>query len=353
MRHFDFYLFENFDADAESANPLNPRRFLTDTVAPILSQIAHAPTRIYSVPDLDRRLLEGGILREENGFLLFDTPIFLREDAPVLLESMSQKASRLADLLRPVFPQLRQCCDHLENGFSAEINLYHLLCGKVFDGLFFDYLQENGALATSRPHPSGLDYLSVIYEQCPELDTLSNGLLCSYNRFTDGETSLQSFGDANGDRFDFYRVSRLLESGNLPLKFRLPLPLPEKSHILAQTRELILSGACDPDALSLLTTFGYAADGKICVPVYPSSAKEIAMELEHIVETTFGEAFLEALSVLPDVTAARHGVCPKEIANELYHILFGTLNNTLAAQGIVVTPSHIPGQGRYLRCIEL
>lgn len=355
MRQFSYYLFENFDADAEAENPQNPRRFLNESADPLLSHVASFPAGKCPATDPDPRFLEGGILRIENNALLFETPVFLQEDAPILHHAMHRKATRLVQLLTPTLPKLRQCCARLNNGFPAEENLYHILCGMVFDGLFFDFLQQNNALATSRPHPTGLNYLSVIYEDCPELDTLSNHLLCSYNRFTDGHTALQSFGDANGDRLDFYRFSRLLESGKLPASFDHLAPALRrgKNHILSETRAFQKIGTCDPDTLSLLTTFGYVKNGQICVPVYTSAADEIAAEAERIVEETIGQAFLDALSDLPDITAARHGVPPKEIANELYHILFGTVNEALTASGAVASPPHIPGQGRFLRCILL
>lgn len=75
------------------------------------------------------------------------------------------------------------------------MNLYHLLCGAVFDGDFFDYLRENQLLTTSRLHTSGVDYIITVYEKCPELSVFSNHLLCSYNRFCDGTRALQSFGE--------------------------------------------------------------------------------------------------------------------------------------------------------------
>jgi len=73
-------------------------------------------------------------------------------------------------------------------------NLYHLLCGAVFDGSLFDYLSKHNQLVTSRFHSSGIDYIITVYEKCPELDSFSNHLLCSYNRFSDGTRALQSFG---------------------------------------------------------------------------------------------------------------------------------------------------------------
>lgn len=357
MKRFSYYLFENFDADEQAENPQNPRSILNPTTDPVLSRIAQFPPHCCPANAFDDReiapLITAGALRKEDGMLLFDTPVFLREDAVPLRNCIASQAAQLAEQMMPAIPRIRACCEEIANGFPVEINLYHILCGMVFDGLFFDYLTRHGALATSRIHPSGLDYLSVIYEKCEELDAFSDGLLCSYNRFTDGTCSLQSFGDANGDRFDFYRYSRLLESGKLPPRFGNVPRLPDKAYLLSQVRELVEHGSCDPDVLVLLTKFGYVANGKPCVPVFTRSALAAAEQIEGIVEESIGDAFIRALTDVPNITAARHGVSPAEIANELYHILFGSVNEELVARGIVASPPHIPGEGRYLRCIWL
>lgn len=82
-------------------------------------------------------------------------------------------------------------------------------------------MHERGTYHFARLHPSGLDYLNIIYEKCSELQALSNGLLCSYNRLKNDKCSLQSFGDANGERFDFYRFFRLAERKDIPSKFKM------------------------------------------------------------------------------------------------------------------------------------
>lgn len=361
MRRFSYFLYENFDPEEQARNPQNPRRFLNASVDPVLSRIAQAPPRgcpadAFSAGTL-ALLLQGGILREENGCLLFDTAVFLREDAAVLREEMEARAKGLVEQLLPAVPELRACCGELDNRFPVEVHLYHILCGMVFDGRFFAYLSRVGAAATSRPHDSGLDYLAAIYESCVELDGFSNGLLCSYNRFTDGGCSLQSFGDSCGDRFDFFRFSRLLEAGRLQPRFGRARALfekhPGREYLLNQVRELVEEGHCEADAMALLTEFGYAVDGKLCVPVYTGSALAAAERMEEIVETKIGSAFVQALSDVPNITAVRHGVSAKELANELYHLLFGSVNEALAARGIVASPRRIPGEGRYLRCVQL
>ena len=54
-----------------------------------------------------------------------------------------------------------------------------------------------------------------------------------------------------------------------------------------------------------------------------------------------------------NITAVSHGVPFNEIANELYHILFGSVNEELMVRGIVSSPLLRQGEGRYLKCIEI
>lgn len=53
-----------------------------------------------------------------------------------------------------------------------------------------------------------------------------------------------------------------------------------------------------------------------------------------------------------EITAARHGVPAGETANELYHILFGGINEELVRRGLTAAPPDRPGEGRYLQCIK-
>ena len=370
MRIFEYFLFENFDAGKESNNPYNPRNFLGNGTDSILTEVAKLPVNSCSYngscekysTQLIRKLIDGGILRPSGTALAFDCPIFLCEDASVLHTEIASKASVLVDLLQDSMTVIRDYCAKIENGFPVEMNLYHILCGMIFDGYFFEYLNSMGAVATSRQHPSGLDYLSVIYEKCEELQTLSDGLLCSYNRFVNAKCSLQSFGDAQGNRFDFYRFFRLREQGSLPDKFKdaealvLDFGGANKDSLLDEVVALVQTGRCDPVAMDLLELFGYAQDGAICVPVYTPEHKKYIAEIEGIVEKCLGDALSNTLLELAgsiDITAVKHGVNRLEIANELYHILFGSINEELAERGIVAAPQHIPGEGRYFKCIEL
>lgn len=370
MRKFEYFLFENFDADEESKNPNNPRSFLGNETDAILEKVATLPkdTCLYNDicekygTHLVRKLIDGGVLRPSGIALAFDCPVFLREDATVLHTEIASKASVLVELLQNSMTEIRDSCSKIKNGFPVELNLYHILCGMVFDGDFFEYLSSMGAVATSRQHPSGLDYLSVIYEKCEELQTLSDGLICSYNRFVNAKCSLQSFGDAQGNRFDFYRFFRLMEQGSLPGKFKeaealvLDFGDANKDSLLDEVVSLVRTGQCNPAAMALLELFGYIQNGTFCVPVYTPEHKKHIVEIEGIVERCLGKAMSDTLIDLAssiDITAVKHGVNRLEIANELYHIVFGSINEELAARGIVVAPKYIPGEGRCFKCIEV
>lgn len=362
MREFAYFLFENFDAEDEAQNPDNPRIFLGKEADHILSQVADGQRAACNTAAVDR-LIRGGVLRCEKGKLFFDCPVFLKEDAAVLQDAVQEKVVCLADLIEMRLTEIRASCEKIQNGFSIEQNLYHILCGMIFDGQFFDYLSERGALAVSRVHPSGLDYLTVIYEKCEQLQRLSDGLLCSYNRLVNEKCSLQSFGDSQGNRFDFYRFFRLKEKGKLEHKFQKAetyfleaFGKVDKELLLSQTVHLIQSEGCAPGAMKLLELFGYAEGGTISVPVYKAEHRKYIWEIAAILEEWIGNAVAQTLmdvSASIDITAVRHGVNVLEISNELYHIVFGSINEELALRGIVATPKFVSGEGRYLKCIEV
>lgn len=362
MRRFSHFLFEQYDPEQAALNPLDPRRHQTETTDAILSAVADGTASAEA-----QSLIDLGLLRKEAGRLLFDSPVFLREDEPVLRAWMETEAKRLVDLLEhALLPSLRLLCGQITNGVSLELNLYHILCGMILDGAMFDELCASGVLAVSRPHVSGLDYLWIAYEDCDALETLSDGLLCSYNRLTDGVCALQSFGDGRGIRYDFYRLFRLAEHGDMPPRFQRAATILTRLHALdlAACKALLLGGTrtlasgmgCEPTVLSLLELFGYAQNGKLTVPVYGPEELCIAEEMAAAVTPRLGAAVCEVLersaNALP-ITAVAHGVDRLELHNELYHILFGAINEILVRRGLVASPQDRPGEGRYEKSIQI
>ena len=129
-----------------------------------------------------------------------------------------------------------------------------------------------------------------------------------------------------------------------------------KDTILDEVVSLVQTGKCAPTIMELLELFGYAENGVFCVPVYLPEHRTIIRKVERIIESHMGEAMYELLAELAEkirITAVRHNVNRMEIANELYHIVFGFINEELVARGLVAAPNDIPGEGRYLKCVEL
>ncbi|MCM1181954.1 MAG: hypothetical protein NC337_01100 [Roseburia sp.] len=105
-----------------------------------------------------------------------------------------------------------------------------------------------------------------------------------------------------------------------------------------------------------MSLFGYIRDGRIAVPVYRDTQKPVMDALERLTEECLYVEIKSALDTPQLISAllcSRHGIAPGEIANELYHILFGQLNERLAASGFVAKPRKIAGEGRYLQSVVL
>lgn len=366
-RRFSYYLFENFDTEREADNPDNPRRFLgahTDAVIAAAAENTAFSQRTETLcAEFGReqmaQLLRGGVLREESGMIALDTPVFLREDVEALRRFSQVEAEKLAAQLEKMRGKLESLAQALSGDFPAALHLYHIVCGMVFDGAFMDRLGEAGVIALERLHPTGLDYLVTIYEQCSQLDAFANEALCSYNRAVHGNCALQSFGDSAGARFDAYRFFRLREAGKLSPQFAQVERLAQgmsQAELVDEAELLWQTGACSSAAMALLTAFGYARGGKIAVPVYCVEDKAAIARIEAaVIEALFEPvcALFSALQGTLDITATRHGVSEREIANELWHVLFGAINEALVRSGWVAQPPYRPGEGRYLQSIQM
>lgn len=352
---FDIFYYDN---DIDAANIYDPRRVLTQKSWPVLQMVSEWPTGEEVLQCCDEQqvhdMVNVGALRWEDGDLRFDTPIFLQEDAAVLNGIFAEEACTLANRLGAHKKQLYALAGDIQNGFMPAENLYHILCGMVFDGSFFDALCVSGVVSTSRLHPSGMDYLTIIYQQCPELDTLSSKLLCSWNRLVCNGVALQSFGDSDGARHDFYRAYQLQAHTRREGKFPDCALLPQKEELLAQTLRLVEKGDCEPWAVKLLERYAYTDNGRICVPVFHRETKDVVLEIDRLARDVLLEDVNKLLlNYKLDITAVQHGVDRKEIANELYHILFGHINEALVTKGLVAAPKYVPGEGRFAKSIQM
>lgn len=356
---FSKYYYENFSIDTSFDN-LNPRYVLAlDGVDEILTKIVNADPFTISIEEMKEnkiveKLLYIDVLREKEGKLGLAVPVFIENEIDILKSLSCDVAGIISEILIENKDRIEAIISKIHNGFSNERNLYHILCGSIFDGKIFDFLEEKSLVTTSKEHKSGLDYLIILYEQAERLDNYSKKLLCSYNRLISNDSGFVSFGDSDGVRKDFYRYFRLNELNELKeeemnyIRYE-PEDLVEKfDHLLSGTE-------VEEEYLQIFEYFNYIRDGEICVPVYDKYVDAVIDELYDCILDMIEEPLVKALRKIEqrkDLLSISHGVSVKDISNEIYHIIFGEINELLVKNNIVAKPEYIAGEGRYLKSFE-
>ena len=99
-----------------------------------------------------------------------------------------------------------------------------------------------------------------------------------------------------------------------------------------------------------LSASATARMGKLWFP-YTIPALMISRFIVGIVKEPVGNA-LALLQRETRLSAIAHGVDVRDIANEIYHLIFGETNEILVRSGLVSTPPYYPGEGRYFRSFE-
>ena len=364
-KQFSCYLYDQIDHEKEAAHPDNPRNFM-GSLSPLISAMVSREAGAILYEDLAgqfgsdyiSRMIRCGVLRREEQKVYLDTPVFLESDASVLADHFASAAEEIADLIISCKQPLYELAGKIDNGFSPERNLYHLLCGWSMDGAMIDRLIQEDIISEGRSHPTGLDYLLILYEKCPALDVFSTRLLCSFNRCVQEGCALESFGDADGNRLDCFRYFRLKEQGKLTPAFgEIDQAMQDLSSadLTCAAAALADGRRADDRAVRALETFGYVRSGKLCVPVFRPEHDVIFYAMEELLEKILLQPVAEVFEVLRDlqITPSLHRVPLKETANECWHILFGNINEALIRNGLVSAPDAFDGEGRYLRCLVL
>ena len=357
---------------ALSRGLVHPRQALAlPGVDELLQRVASAPVGSVCLSQLSpaaahaaRQLCRTGVLRSEEERLYFDCPIILARDKQPLQALTAPYAQSLAELLAKHRKQLVDTVSCMGDAFPPQRHLYHMLCGGVLDGSMFSHLEEHGLVSTGKALATGADCLTILYEDIPELNCFSDGLLCSFNRLQTAHCTFVSFGDSLGMRRDMYRWFMCRSTGSSALtdtpldELLSAYPLDELRAQAGQHWQELMQGAALPELWQrIFESFGYLRNGAPCVPVYTAQqAESMQSQLDALTAPLLMpamEEMLHALSTCSGLTAIAHGVKPADLANEVYHILFGQINEALVATGLVAEPPLIPGEGRYLRCVEL
>lgn len=368
---FQHYFYDGTDMSALSGGLVHPRQALALPGADeLLQRIACAPAGsvlLDNPPPAHAHAAEQlcctGVLRCEDRRLYFDCPVILQQDQRALAVLISHHAEKLAGMFLSHRKELQEIVAFKADGFPAQRHLYHMLCGGVLDGSMFDHLEQSCLVSTGKPLATGADCLTILYEDTPGLNQFSDELLCSFNRLRTEKCTFVSYGDSNGLRHDFYRWF-VCRSTNRPelrdtsLDMLLPASLPELREEAGRQWLNVMEGHTLSEAWhTIFQHFGYLDQSCPCVPVYTAAECEaFQSQLDDLVAPLLLPELrkvLSELSACTELTAITHGVKPADLANEVYHILFGQINEQLVRSGMVSQPPHIPGEGRFLRWVEM
>lgn len=126
--------------------------------------------------------------------------------------------------------------------------------------------------------------------------------------------------------------------------------------ILDGVEQFAETGSCAAPVMRLLEHFGYVEDGKLIVPVFQQDSCAVIAQITQLAITCLGVPMCNAIHDSADVLqlfCQKHNTPTGELSNELYHIVFGRLNEELVTRGIVCAPKFHADGGRYLQSIEL
>lgn len=319
----------------------------------------------------------------KNNTFRINFPVFLEDD----VMKMEGYLSNIGQVIGDEIISLGNIIDHKLSNLecakyhSKERILYHIICDKIFDGTAFEFFTEKNIFSSSKLQPGNRDYIIVGYEDSETVEAHSNKLLCSSNNYRNSGFVFNSFGDSNGSRRDMYRFFRLIQKSidnatpfhDLNIAYNRVVDDMNKQ-IAKTCAELISSivskktkynqlTEIEKNLINFLKELNYVDINEvnnsilIKVPLFYESDATI---IEEISDTILFELFPVVRDVFEkfkinasDLTSMRHKVDIKEIANELWHQIFGSINEYLVEKEFVALPNNIDGEGRYLRSLTI
>lgn len=377
MKSLNIFYFDN---DLGRFDKFNPRFVMEQAnVLKILTQISEKPACFYDANLLSKKLKINLNNTDKALQLLNDISLikFKREKIYLNFPFFNNAdVKKLQKIIRHIldlnFSSIINCLSQIEDVLkiefpnnSAQQSIYHILCGKVFDGGMFDYLEKNKIVIGSFPQKDNRDYLVVGYQNSNYCNRFNAKLFCSFNNARFKKSSLSSFGNASGERFDYFRYFKLREKNQIYGKFK-----QIHNDFLALTEEDIMKNSFDIIIKLInkkqieeniffenLKRMKYISKkGEFIVPVF--DVKKLTKIINQII-SIIGPKIIEIFTQVKKqvlqlkISAINHKVKQEQIFNEIWHMFFGLLNNLLIAKKFAAKPKFLFNQGSYLKCIYL
>lgn len=379
MKSLNIFYFDN---DLGNFDEFNPRFVMEQLYTKkIISLISAKPPFYYNFDKLliklktDNKSLEHSLnllknisaIDEKSGYYCLNFPFFLDCDIKELQLTVFNLLNKNKSTLLNKIEGLKDKLLELYPNIEIKQSLYHLLCGKIFDGLMFDYLEERGLLKQSYIQKDNRDYMLIGYQNSYKCNKFNAHLFCSFNNAKYMNSSLTSFGNASGERLDYFRYFKLREKNNIYGKFikihRL-FQNETNTDIVKNSLSNILNlldgkQLSDNKYLDVLRITNYVDNNNnVIVPIFDNCIvkinklfEEVKKELGPIITDTLNEFKIQILA--SNITCLKHNVPIEQLCNELWHTFFGLLNKYLIKEKIVASPQQFFKQGKYLKCIYL
>ncbi len=308
-------------------------------------------------------------------------PAFIEKD----IELLGDFNIKIGKLLGEKIISLKDEIDHKISKLSCyrscdvKVLRYHTIGCSTLDGGAMDYFTEKGVIATSKLQPGNRDYIIIGNEENEKMHDYSDKLLCNCNIWRTGNIGFRSFGDGDGERKDMMRFFRRIQDNlekatehkDLNMAY-IKLNAHNNEVIVKKCGELLLKvlkeQICynnlkeeEKDVAVFLKELGYFdfkdeySEIKCVVPVFSLDDKMIIDEISDLITLNIYEIVKQAFETLgrtiPGLTSIKHGVEIRDIANELWHLMFGATNEYLVKAGFYAEPEYKKGEGRYFKCI--
>ena len=304
------------------------------------------------------RMLKLGMIKQSNGKIAINFSVFLEDDVDSINKFTTVSAKIIVEDIMNLKEELVNQASKIScsQDFGVSRILYHVICDRILDGTALDYFSEEELFLTSKKQFDNRDYILIGYQDSDLLFNYNANILCSSNKSFSKKFIYNSFGDAVTDRIDMYRFSRKLESNNDDPVFN---SLIEKYHNLDYEKfedfirdcSALLDGVIKkhpvhkPEIEDILIDLNYLKvyenEIHLNVPYFNEDDMDVISEISKLILNTVAptvRASFESLTEYHELTPIKFGINKFEVANELWHQLFGVINEGLIKKGLVENP---------------
>jgi len=299
-------------------------------------------------------MLRVRMIKEKNNCFSINFPFFIESDVDTLSAFSKEASKTIGDIIIENKDEITSLLPEM-NHKNKRI-MYHIIGDMLLDGLALDYFSNEGILRTSKEQVGDRDYLLIGFDNSTALSGCSDNILCSSNNYRVEGLTFNSFGDSQGDRRDVYRMIRNSLVSSEFIKSSIPFLKEVKE------KETLVNTLSNEENIfyEFYKSIGYFSEGEMVefvIPVFDERVKEEVLNLSNFVLDLIKEDVIRLFSTVKDVCSSlaslNHGVEVDEIANELWHQLFGNINEYLVEKGFFAKPENKVNEGRYFQSLHI